>query len=465
MTVTTDTAIVPAMSRTGHTLWTPDGPRIVTPDNPDGPVRPTGTDRTGPDRPEAAGPDVPVQPDDTAPDGPVHPYTDVATAPDAPADQDAHTRMRAQDGPVHPADDTPDNEDDAMGDTLEGLTKADQIRHVFRVLHSPTSAQVRDWLAAHSPDEFDPDYVRKIVRAERRRRGMTDTQDLPALTEEALAELDAADMEARPEPPAPSPPEPPLPAESTPAVVADLAARVREAQARLPLQADPSLLTALSDEEIQKERELAEWERQTDRDIRRAAKAAELARAKRDQATAEHIAKSENNDARWHQRALSARRRLTSPDARLAQLHRNASWSARALIGVVLLGMVWSGVNVQHNLVPSGDMSDPLYWLSYGIEAMISVPLIVIMVAATTAARWGRELPRRAVVPVELTLLAITVGLNAGPHIIGTPEPSRALEYAIAPVMVGVVIWLHAWVSQHYAKLLGSDGNGNGEQP
>ncbi|MGK8504428.1 hypothetical protein [Nocardia asiatica] len=150
---------------------------------------------------------------------------------------------------------------------------------------------------------------------------------------------------------------------------------------------------------------------------------------------------------------MAARRRASSEDARLAQLYRRAEWSSRALIAVVVLGMVWAGVNVQHNLVPSGDMSDPLYWLSYGIEAMISIPIITIMVAATTAARWGRELARGKVIFFEAALLGTTVALNTGPHL-AAGDLGRAVEYAIAPVMVGVVIWLHAWVSARYAVLI-----------
>ncbi|WP_208643947.1 hypothetical protein [Nocardia neocaledoniensis] len=112
-------------------------------------------------------------------------------------------------------------------------------------------------------------------------------------------------------------------------------------------------------------------------------------------------------------------------------------------------------MNVQHNLVPSGDMSDPLYWLSFGIEAMISIPIITIMVAATTAARWGRELERGKVLVFELALLGTTVALNAGPHL-AAGAWGRAAEFSIAPVMVGVVIWLHAWVSARYALLIES---------
>ncbi|MGW6622419.1 hypothetical protein ACWF99_14415 [Nocardia sp. NPDC055002] len=234
-----------------------------------------------------------------------------------------------------------------------------------------------------------------------------------------------------------------------------LAQQVATARDKLPLQHDTALYDALSDDEIRAERELAEWIRTQRRKQRRRAVGDELAAEQRDRRTSALIRRTDEADARWHRKALAARRRVSSADARLAQLYRRSEWSSRALIGVVVLGMVWAGVNVQRNLVPSGDMSDPLYWLSYGIEAMISIPIIVIMVTATTAARWGRELERGKVIVFELALLGTTIALNAGPHV-AAGSFGRAAEFAIAPVMVGVVIWLHAWVSARYATLIES---------
>ncbi|MBY8855302.1 hypothetical protein K7711_02290 [Nocardia sp. CA2R105] len=237
------------------------------------------------------------------------------------------------------------------------------------------------------------------------------------------------------------------------AAIAALADRVATARGKLPLQSDPALFAELSEDEIAAERELAEWMRKQRRQQRRRAVTAELAAEKRDRGVALSVRRADDADARWHRRALAARRRVSNPDARLAQLYRRAEWSSRALIGVVVLGMLWAGVNVQHNLVPSGDMTDPLYWLSYGFEAMISIPIITIMVVATTAARWGREIARGKVVFLEVALLGVTIALNAGPHLVAG-ELARAAESAVAPVMVGVVIWLHSWVSARYAQLI-----------
>lgn len=235
--------------------------------------------------------------------------------------------------------------------------------------------------------------------------------------------------------------------------VTALAQQVETARGKISLQHDTALYSALSDAEIAAERELAEWIRAQRRKQRKQAVTDELAADRRDRRVGTALRRADEADARWHRRALAARRRVSSADARVAQLYRRSEWSSRALIGVVVLGMVWAGVNVQHNLVPSGDMRDPLYWLSFGIEAMISIPIIVIMITATTAARWGRELDRGKVFFFEAALLGTTVALNTGPHL-ASGDLGRAAEFAIAPVMVGVVIWLHAWVSARYAMLI-----------
>lgn len=229
--------------------------------------------------------------------------------------------------------------------------------------------------------------------------------------------------------------------------------RVEVARGRLPLQDDPALYAAMSEREILAERSLAEWIREQRRQQRRRAVEAELAKEERDSKAAARIRRETDRDGRWHRQALAARRRAASPDARLAQLYRRSEWSSRALIAVVALGMCWAGVNVQHNLVPDGAMTNPLFWLSFGVEAMISVPIIVMMLHATTASSWGESVDRGKVIWIELGLLATTVGLNAGPRL-ANADYGRAAEYAIAPIMVGVVIWLHAWVSTRYASLI-----------
>jgi hypothetical protein len=241
------------------------------------------------------------------------------------------------------------------------------------------------------------------------------------------------------------------------AEVAELSQRVETARNKLPLQSDSALFDVLSESELHAERQLAEWVRAQQRDQRRKVVAAEAAAADRERRMLAGVARSADEDSIWHRRAVAAQRRVSSPHARLARLHKRSEWSSRALVGVVLLGMSWAALNVQHNLVPDGNMANPLFWLSFGVEAMISIPLVVIMLIATTAASWGREIKRHKIIAFELGLLLATVGLNTGPHL-AAKHFVKAAEFAVAPVMVGVVIWLHAWISNQYATLIADAG-------
>lgn len=247
------------------------------------------------------------------------------------------------------------------------------------------------------------------------------------------------------------------------AEVAELSQRVETARNKLPLQADSALFDVLSESELQAERQLAEWIRRQRRDQRRKVVAAEAAAADRERRMLSGVARAADEDGLWHRRAIAAQRRVSSPHARLARLHKRSEWSSRALVGVVLVGMSWAALNVQHNLVPDGNMANPLFWLSFGVEAMISIPLVVIMLVATTAATWGREIKRHKIIAFELGLLLATVGLNTGPHI-AEKQFVKAAEYAVAPIMVGVVIWLHAWISNQYASLI-ADAEVPDEEP
>lgn len=481
MTTTTDTVIVPPMHETtGVALWTPSGPRIVhtgedtgtvgphtgTRSTPTGSHTPTVGPHTEPGDSHTTGNSSPVGTHTAGDTTTVGTHTERNTGP-GETHTDQHVSPVGTDVGTHVG--TPDDETRGTGTMHIGevhraqvaalSTKAEQVRHICAILGNPETAEVHAWLEA-CEIEASRKYVSRIVNAWRDEHNLENTGEFRVLTDADLAEItdhdDNQDDDDEPE------------AGTSAALELDpeLATRVRKAQARLPLQADPALYTALSDEEMKAERELAEQERETAREIRRRRMAAELANAKRDQATAEAISKSEASDARWLERARSKKRRLTSDDAKLAQLTRNSEWSARALVAAVALGMAWSAVNAQHNLVPSGSMADPLFWLSYGVEAMISLPLIVIMVASTSATRWGRTMApeqKKKVIAVELALLTTTLALNVGPHLFPPHgqqvEAVEVFKFGVAPVMVGVLLRVHAWASDHYADLILSTGN------
>nr|WP_232541718.1 hypothetical protein [Nocardia bovistercoris] len=110
--------------------------------------------------------------------------------------------------------------------------------------------------------------------------------------------------------------------------------------------------------------------------------------------------------------------------------------------------MLWSAVNVQQNIAPSGP-SDPLYWFSYLIEAMISVCLIIIMIGTNKVSEWGVNDNRGQVVAAEIALLALTVGLNTYPYVRGA-DWFDAGVHAVAPVMIGVALLIHDAASARY---------------
>lgn len=232
-----------------------------------------------------------------------------------------------------------------------------------------------------------------------------------------------------------------------------LRAEIERRTALTELQAHPALYTALSERERIAERRLAEWERDQDRIGRRRrlenAKKGEL----REQRTEAKLSKAEHQDRQWFQQALSARRRASAPEAQLARVFRRNTITARTLYGVVVFGMLWASINVQGNLVPDRNPGNPLFWLSFGIEAMFSVPLILIMIHAQTASELGEETDRGVIVLLELALLSSSIALNAGPHYFAG-DIGRGAEYSAAPIMIGVAIWLHAWLARRYARLV-----------
>lgn len=176
----------------------------------------------------------------------------------------------------------------------------------------------------------------------------------------------------------------------------------------------------------------------------------------------------------WRRRAAHTAERLTSHDMRLAQLARQLTWTRRVLITLMAIGMAWSAVNVQNNLVPSGNTAEPLFWVSYGVEALVSGCLIVLLMTSATLERWGypRAQNGRSGYWLEAGLVLVSLGLN-----IGTPlsrgDVALALEYSVAPLMVGALVWTynhttgrlsrvlaeqaHADIRQRYAELL-ADG-------
>ncbi|MCU1643170.1 MAG: hypothetical protein JWN03_3445 [Nocardia sp.] len=230
--------------------------------------------------------------------------------------------------------------------------------------------------------------------------------------------------------------------------VSVLARRVEKARGRLAYQFDPALTEALSENELTAERGLAERIRNEDRTQRLKQVEAAAATANRARQTTEEIEKADIRDLLMARKAIAAQRRESSPHAKLASLYKHRAWSLRALAGVVAAGMLWSAVNVQHNIAPGG-ATDPLFWFSYLLEGMISVCLIIIMIGTNKVAEWGVIDSTRQVVIAEMALLGLTVTLNTYPYLkIGSWYDVSV--HAIAPVMIGVALLIHNAASARY---------------
>ncbi|WP_280300749.1 hypothetical protein [Nocardia abscessus] len=237
----------------------------------------------------------------------------------------------------------------------------------------------------------------------------------------------------------------------------DLAQRVALAEEQLPWQGHSALYDVHSEREIAAERALHVWMRAKQRHQRKRAFRAELADADRDRRTAAAIEREDAAEQRWHRRARAQRRRETNPDALEGMLHRRATRSSWRLRAVMAIGLLWSAVNVGRNLTPDGATGEVSWWLlwalSFGIEAMISVPILEIMAQAATAARLGITVQRTKILLFEAVLLTSTVGLNSGPHL-AAGDLGRAAEYSVAPIMVVVLMWLHAWLTARNAEMI-----------
>ncbi|WP_425300511.1 hypothetical protein [Nocardia wallacei] len=234
--------------------------------------------------------------------------------------------------------------------------------------------------------------------------------------------------------------------------VAQLAKRVERARGRLAYQFDPALTDALSEDELQAERELAEKIREQERDQRWKNVQAAASASDRARQTSEAIAKADMRDLLMARKAIAAQRRESSPHAKLASLYRHRAWSQRGLAAVVAAGMLWSAVNVQHNIAPGG-ATDPLFWFSYLLEGMISVCLIIIMIGTNKVAEWGILDSARQVALAELGLLSLTVILNTYPYL-RSAQWYEVGVHAVAPVMIGVSLLIHNAASHRYGQAI-----------
>ncbi|MFI5614963.1 hypothetical protein [Amycolatopsis sp. NPDC051903] len=251
-----------------------------------------------------------------------------------------------------------------------------------------------------------------------------------------------------------------------------LAERVAAAEQRVQtLGTSNALFEALGDDEIDAKIAAAKRQRalELDQEVREGEAAIEAreTEARRRRSLAEKAAAEEdrrrNEEAeilRWKQRAGDTAEQLTSKSAQLAETAKLLVTGKRAIIGGIVALLVWSGVNVQQQLVPANDFGDPLFWISYALDAALGVTLVLLMLTSATTARagmskrgelvkgwkWSRYLQ-------EATILGASLALNTGSHL-AHGELLLAAKSAIAPVMVGMLVWAYNHITTQLSETL-----------
>ncbi|MEV6661572.1 hypothetical protein [Nocardia fluminea] len=231
--------------------------------------------------------------------------------------------------------------------------------------------------------------------------------------------------------------------------------RVQTARERLEHQYDPALLEALSERELAQDRELAELVREHQRTEQRARIRAAADAAERVRETAKSLADREAADLLRAAQAVGEQRHSSSPHAKVARLHKRKPRVLALLVGVVAFSMLFSAVTVQQNIAPGLDVANPMFWLSYGLEALISAVLVALMLSTSDTSEWDviDENKLRQVYLVEAALLLASIGLNTFPYV-RAGDVSGFGIHAIAPVMIGVALVTHRLVAERYGKAI-----------
>lgn len=251
------------------------------------------------------------------------------------------------------------------------------------------------------------------------------------------------------------------------ALVRELSERLEVAEDVVRLTSRPALIQHMTAEEIDAEREVARLEREANREyakweIERDLKARKwrtrrLALRRWLDERAENRARARAaSDRRWHLRAQRVRRKMTSIDARIATQIRSATLWSNLLIALMIVGLAYTGFVVQENFVPDDNKSNPLYWLSLGLEAMCSVALMALMRHEARAALAGIDRTTGQAAwgwVVKGMLLLASLAAAAGPSIKAWDEMGM-IRTGWAPVLVAGVLLIHDRISRGDSEIL-----------
>jgi hypothetical protein len=221
-----------------------------------------------------------------------------------------------------------------------------------------------------------------------------------------------------------------------------LEAELAEAARLVPIQSDPLLAERMSARERRVAAHAARKVRTAQRKAWEADQLAQVRRGVRSQKLATELADQRAEDERWHQRAESERQRLTSPAVRMGRLARSIRTRRIVFLAVAYAGILWGAFNVHDILTSYFDLkrTDGLYWLSFGVEPLLTVPLVQMMWDRATMASWGRALSWRRAWPIYLVEAALLLGATAIATLPRLGDGKTALLFLVAPVMIAVAM-------------------------
>lgn len=238
--------------------------------------------------------------------------------------------------------------------------------------------------------------------------------------------------------------------------LADMQEQLELLRGKARLQRDPAWVDVLDDEEAAAELRAAREIRGLWRGQQRAGARAAVRLAARERRAQHRLSVLALGERLWQQRALARRTRLQDSTARLATVYRTQLISTLVLFGVAISGIAWTSVGVHHTLVgPDGS------WLAYVVEPLFCLPLLVIMGAHATAARWGRRFPaaeqRVKVYGLEAVLLVLTILVNSASVLPGLgvwQGATQLLAHLFPPVLILVAVVLQPLLSSFFADIL-----------
>ncbi|MCX4099264.1 hypothetical protein [Nocardia sp. alder85J] len=236
-------------------------------------------------------------------------------------------------------------------------------------------------------------------------------------------------------------------------LAAALPDRVRIAQQRVAHQHDPALVQAYSERELTADRQLAEQVRDFGRRERLARMEAAASAAERVRRTSSVLAEREAADLLRASQAIAEQRHAASPHAKVARLHRRKPLVLGILTTVVVFAMLFSAVTVQRNIIPNGSPSNLLWWLSYGLETLISGMLIALMLSTSDTAEFGVIESKATAYGIEGLLLTVTVTLNIYPYA-HAKDLFNVGVHAIAPITIGAALATHRVVAGRYGRAI-----------